>query len=577
MADDQKYIKTLAIATLGLGCAYILTKYRTNLKSVLRRLTNRNSLRFKSIKVINTEAECKFVVELLMRQCCELGVLGFDCEWVTVGGARRPIALLQLASHDGFCALFRLCRLKKIPPELRALLEDNNILKVGVAPIDDARYLANDFSIQMDGTSDLRHLAIAANKKPQGLANMSSDILGVTLDKNWRIRCSDWEAENLTKAQQEYAAGDALVAIELFKKLSSNLPNSSLLFAKSNYSRAADICRNFINIKYKQRSSQAKVQSGFGEPHKSQRNGTISKPYYRNFSTRKKPLYHNCYLEAPDGELLCTCDRKKAEWYVHKLLGEIISEDPFTVRLKFEPSGRAVGEVGQYYTQAKINQCVVCGEQHSYIRKNVVPREYRKLFPVVMKEHTSHDVLLLCTSCHQKSNISDLSMRRKLGIMCGAPLESEEGSHRLIQSADMRQLKSAARALLYSSDIIPDSRKEILRQIILRSYPDSEITEQLLKQACEVQTTLPNMSYEPHGSKVVEYFSTNPDTGGLVGLERMWREHFLQVMKPEFLPPLWSVTHNANRLKIRAEEGRVEASDLVLAGIDHQRNADLIE
>lgn len=55
---------------------------------------------------------------------------------------------------------------------------------------------------------------------------MSSDILGVTLDKNWRIRCSDWEAENLTKAQQEYAAGDALVAIELFKKLSSNLPNS---------------------------------------------------------------------------------------------------------------------------------------------------------------------------------------------------------------------------------------------------------------------------------------------------------------------------------------------------------------
>lgn len=28
------------------------------------------------------------------------------------------------------------------------------------------------------------------------------------------------------------------------------------------------------------------------------------------------------------------------------------------------------------------------------------------------------------------------------------------------------------------------------------------------------------------------------------------------------------------RLKIRAEEGRVEASDLVLAGIDHQNNAD---
>lgn len=67
--------------------------------------------------------------------------------------------------------------------------------------------------------------------------------------------------------------------------------------------------------------------------------------------------------------------------YVNKLLGNVVSEDPFTVRLKFEPSGRAVGEVGQYYTLEKINQCVVCGKQDSYIRKNVVPREYRKLFP----------------------------------------------------------------------------------------------------------------------------------------------------------------------------------------------------
>lgn len=32
-------------------------------------------------------------------------------------------------------------------------------------------------------------------------------------------------------------------------------------------------------------------------------------------ATRSKPLYHNCFLEAPDGELLCTCDNSKAMWY----------------------------------------------------------------------------------------------------------------------------------------------------------------------------------------------------------------------------------------------------------------------
>jgi hypothetical protein len=40
-----------------------------------------------------------------------------------------------------------------------------------------------------------------------------------------------------------------------------------------------------------------------------------------------------------------------------------------------------VDEVGQYYTQEKANHCVVCGSNGSYIRKNVVPREYRKHFP----------------------------------------------------------------------------------------------------------------------------------------------------------------------------------------------------
>jgi hypothetical protein len=103
--------------------------------------------------------------------------------------------------------------------------------------------------------------------------------------------------------------------------------------------------------------------------------------YKNTVPARNKPLYHNCYLQAPDGEILCTCDKKKAEWYVSKQLGEVIQENPFTVKLKFEPSGRALGEVGKYYTQIKINQCVVCGTSYKFIRKNVVPREYRKYFP----------------------------------------------------------------------------------------------------------------------------------------------------------------------------------------------------
>lgn len=67
--------------------------------------------------------------------------------------------------------------------------------------------------------------------------------------------------------------------------------------------------------------------------------------------------------------------------YINKNFAQLISETPYTVRLNFEPSGRSVGEVGLYYQEPKLNQCVVCGKNDSFIRKNVVPREYRKFFP----------------------------------------------------------------------------------------------------------------------------------------------------------------------------------------------------
>lgn len=71
--------------------------------------------------------------------------------------------------------------------------------------------------------------------------------------------------------------------------------------------------------------------------------------------------------------------------------------------------------------------------------------------------------------------------------------------------------------------------------------------------------------YISHGEKVVKEFQESH--GGLIELEKMWRQHFLTTMKPKFLPSLWSVSHNEDRLKVRASEGRVDKEDLVLAGL----------
>lgn len=107
----------------------------------------------------------------------------------------------------------------------------------------------------------------------------------------------------------------------------------------------------------------------------------VTAVFKRGYAVRRKPFYDNCILQSPDGQSLCTIEKKKAQWYILKGLGNEVSQDPYIVRLNFEPAGRAVGDVGKYYLTPKENNCVVCGNTDQLIRKNVVPKEYRRHFP----------------------------------------------------------------------------------------------------------------------------------------------------------------------------------------------------
>ena len=64
---------------------------------------------------------CSYKYEILYFLHSNLsdGVLGFDCEWVNEG----PVSLLQLATHNGVCALFRLGKIGYIPSKLKVCTE----------------------------------------------------------------------------------------------------------------------------------------------------------------------------------------------------------------------------------------------------------------------------------------------------------------------------------------------------------------------------------------------------------------------------------------------------------------------
>lgn len=315
-------------------------------------------------------------------------VVGFDCEWVTVGGTRRPVAMLQLSAGNGFCALFRLCCMKQIPKTLRDFLEDDNIIKVGVAPQGDAQKLAYDYGVGVASTLDLRFLASLTGVKAEGLAKLSKSVLNIELDKHWRLVCSDWEAKELSEKQIEYAANDAFVAIEIFKILSKSIAPNNFWSLRPDFETIRQKLEGFYDVNYSESfmvDFNIRKKSG-NVPHSELKSGKVftKKAQVRGISTRSKCLYDNCLLQAPDGELLCTIERRKAKWYIDQELGTEVQSEPLTVRLNFEPAGRAIGDVGKYYQLPKENQCVVCGQRESLLRKNVVPREYRKHFPGII-------------------------------------------------------------------------------------------------------------------------------------------------------------------------------------------------
>ncbi|EDV49520.1 exonuclease 3'-5' domain-containing protein 2 [Drosophila erecta] len=567
VATNRKW----AILAAGVGLVYVLVRHRQRLLGPLRRVWSSGSLvPQRHIEVVNSvqDPAMQWVLNELKNHCQTFKVLGFDCEWITVGSSRRPVALLQLSSHRGLCALFRLCHMKQIPKDLRDLLEDDDVIKVGVAPQEDAVKLSHDYGVGVASTLDLRFLCVMAGHKPEGLGKLSKTHLNFTLDKHWRLACSNWEAKNLEPKQLDYAANDALMAVAIYQKLCRDL-QPKYFWQRSHSLR--NKFEPFLDVDFTKGFSLSPTSGGVtrskGSTESKGNKWLPKKQPYRQMTTRTKDFYDNCLLQAPDGELLCTIDRRKASWYLSQDLGTRISEEPFTVRLNFEPAGRAVADVGRYYQTPKENQCVVCGDRDAYIRKNVVPREYRKHFPIVMKSHTSHDVLLLCPTCHQLSNISDLRVRSKLAAECEAPFKHEDGSVKYRDDPQLKRVQSAGKALLYHGAKIPAVKKAEMQQTLLDYYTNqTAITEELLRQAADVEYRVENTDYCQHGERVVQQYRDN--FGGLVELERLWREHFLHTMQPRFLPELWNVNHNADRLEVRASEGRVDKADLAVAGVD---------
>lgn len=144
-------------------------------------------------------------------------VLGFDTETRPsfTKGRKNKVSLLQLSNGELAC-LFRINKIG-MPDELIGLLSDPRVIKAGVAIHDDIRFLKGIRKFSPEAFVELQSFVKDFGIKSAGLKKLCAIILGFRISKRQQV--TDWEAPELSEAQQVYAATDAWVCYEIYRKL----------------------------------------------------------------------------------------------------------------------------------------------------------------------------------------------------------------------------------------------------------------------------------------------------------------------------------------------------------------------
>ncbi len=143
-------------------------------------------------------------------------MLGFDTETRPVfrKGVSYPPSLIQLATED--CVYLLHLNHISLSTHIKEVLASANIVKTGVAVINDVKELRQVSPFEEKGFVDLGDLARSLEMQTNGLRNLAANLLGFRISKG--VQCSNWGRKELTPQQIAYAATDAWVSREIYLK-----------------------------------------------------------------------------------------------------------------------------------------------------------------------------------------------------------------------------------------------------------------------------------------------------------------------------------------------------------------------
>ena len=166
-------------------------------------------------------------------------VVAIDCETMGLNPHRDRLCLVQLSGGDGNAHLVQIAAEAAPAPNLCALLEDRDVLKLFHFGRFDIAAMYHAFGALAEPVycTKIASKLIRTYTDRHGLKNLLQELLSVDISKFQQS--SDWGAETLSEAQLNYAASDVLYLHQLRIALDTRL-------ARENRSDLAARCFSFL-------------------------------------------------------------------------------------------------------------------------------------------------------------------------------------------------------------------------------------------------------------------------------------------------------------------------------------------
>jgi ribonuclease D len=166
-------------------------------------------------------------------------MVAIDTETMGLNPNRDRLCLVQISSGDGDAHLVQIFPDQKLPPNLCALLENPDILKIFHFGRFDIAVLYNRFNVLCNNVycTKIASKLVRTFTDRHGLKNLLHELISIDVSK--QQQSSDWGNSNLTEAQIDYAASDVLYLHKVKEELDSRL-------VRENRQDIAQACFDFL-------------------------------------------------------------------------------------------------------------------------------------------------------------------------------------------------------------------------------------------------------------------------------------------------------------------------------------------